>query len=57
MPKFVFVTGGVERADAALERFDYLVFVDRSPFEVKPSPLLEPVFQGDGMQLFRIARK
>lgn len=52
----VFVTESRGKADAALERFDYLVFVNRGPFKVTPSPLLESVFQGDGMQLFRIVK-
>ncbi len=52
----VFVTESGGKADAALERFDYLVFVNRAPFQVMPSPLLEPVFQGEGMQLFRIVK-
>jgi hypothetical protein len=38
----------------AVSAYDYLVFFDTAPFDVKPTNLLELVREGPGLRIYRV---
>ena len=42
------------RIEAAIKEYDYVVFLDVEPFQVSPTPLLEPVQERSGIKIYQV---